>query len=218
MFGLVVVGSLTAIYAWLCGLVQTDVKSALIFATVFQVALMFVAIGLGWTTLATVHLCLHAAWRAWQFLLAPFLAGLTRQRPAPAAGLAAPQPMVVHRAMQRFWLDKLAADAARQADRCLFPGPAGSRRELHRPRCSASRGKASRCTPAGRWSSPTACQGWPWPLVRDAAATRKSPVAARSGRRGRDNCCSAPALPADCRKSARTAALPDDGGDGDVSW
>jgi len=71
MGGLAVLGVLTALYAWLCGLVQSDVKSALIFATVFQVALMFVEIGLGWTTLATVHLCLHAAWRAWQFLLAP---------------------------------------------------------------------------------------------------------------------------------------------------
>ena len=47
MFGLVVAGALTAIYAWLCGLVQTDVKSALIFATLFQVSLMFVSIGLG---------------------------------------------------------------------------------------------------------------------------------------------------------------------------
>ena len=71
MLGLVVAGLLTAIYAWLCGLVQTDVKSALIFGVVFQVALMFVAIGLGWTTLALVHLCLHAGWRIWQFLLAP---------------------------------------------------------------------------------------------------------------------------------------------------
>jgi NADH:ubiquinone oxidoreductase subunit 5 (subunit L)/multisubunit Na+/H+ antiporter MnhA subunit len=82
MIGLVVVGMLTRLYAWLCGLVQTDVKSALIFATVFQVALMFVAIGLGWTTLATAHLCLHAAWRAWQFLLAPSWLALTQRRPA----------------------------------------------------------------------------------------------------------------------------------------
>ncbi len=46
MAALVVVGAATALYAWLCGLVQSDVKSALIYATVFQVALMFVAIGL----------------------------------------------------------------------------------------------------------------------------------------------------------------------------
>src|SRR5574343_48140 len=78
MFGLVVAGALTALYAWLCGLVQTDVKSALIFGTLFQVSLMFVAIGLGWSTLALVHLCLHACWRAWQFLVAPSWLVLSR--------------------------------------------------------------------------------------------------------------------------------------------
>jgi formate hydrogenlyase subunit 3/multisubunit Na+/H+ antiporter MnhD subunit len=108
MFGLAVVGALTAIYAWLCGLVQTDVKSALIFATLFQVSLMFVAIGLGWTTLALVHLCLHAGWRVWQFLVAPSWLVLTRQRPAlPPAWLRHNQ-LLYTVAVQRFWLDKLS--------------------------------------------------------------------------------------------------------------
>lgn len=108
MLGLVVAGVLTAVYAWLCGLVQTDVKSALIFATVFQVALMFVAIGLSWTTLATVHLCLHAGWRAWQFLLAPSWLTLTRDRPAPPPAWLAKRQALYTMALQRFWLDKLA--------------------------------------------------------------------------------------------------------------
>ena len=88
MLGLVIAGTLTAIYAWLCGLVQTDVKSALIFGVVFQVALMFVAIGLGWTTLALVHLCLHAGWRIAQFLLAPSWLDMTRERPPAPAWLS----------------------------------------------------------------------------------------------------------------------------------
>jgi NADH:ubiquinone oxidoreductase subunit 5 (subunit L)/multisubunit Na+/H+ antiporter MnhA subunit len=108
MLGLVIVGILTAIYAAVCALVQTDVKSALIFVTVFQVALMFVAIGLGWTTLATVHLCLHAAWRAWQFLLAPSWLALARERPAPPAAWLAQRQFIYTAALQRFWLDKLA--------------------------------------------------------------------------------------------------------------
>ena len=108
MIGLVIVGVLTAIYAWLCGLVQTDVKSALIFGVVFQVALMFVAIGLGWTTLALLHLCLHAGWRIWQFLLAPSWLAITRERPpAPPAWLRNNQ-LLYTIALQRFWLDKLA--------------------------------------------------------------------------------------------------------------
>jgi NADH:ubiquinone oxidoreductase subunit 5 (subunit L)/multisubunit Na+/H+ antiporter MnhA subunit len=108
MLGLVAVGVLTAVYAWLCGLVQTDVKSALIFATVFQVALMFVEIGLGWTTLATVHLCLHAAWRCWQFLLAPSWLTLTRFRPAPPPAWLSRNQLLYTAAQQHFWLDRLA--------------------------------------------------------------------------------------------------------------
>jgi NADH:ubiquinone oxidoreductase subunit 5 (subunit L)/multisubunit Na+/H+ antiporter MnhA subunit len=108
MFGLVVAGVLTAIYAWLCGLVQTDVKSALIFATVFQVSLMFVSIGLGWTTLALIHLCLHAGWRVWQFLVAPSWLVITRQRPPPPPAWLRHNQLLYTIALQRFWLDKLS--------------------------------------------------------------------------------------------------------------
>jgi len=104
---LVVIGGLTALYAWLCGLVQSDVKSALVFATVFQVALMFVAIGLGWTALATWHLCLHAAWRTWQFLLAPSWLQVTRDRPAPPPRWLIRSQTLYIAALQRFWLDRL---------------------------------------------------------------------------------------------------------------
>lgn len=106
--GLIVMGGLTAIYAWLCGLVQTDVKSALIFGTVFQTALMFIEIGLGWTALATIHLCLHAAWRIWQFLLAPSWLAVTHSRPAPPPAWLARQQWLYTAALQRFWLDKLS--------------------------------------------------------------------------------------------------------------
>jgi NADH:ubiquinone oxidoreductase subunit 2 (subunit N) len=106
--GIIVVGVLTAIFAWLCGLVQTDVKSALIFATVLQVALMFVEIGLGWTTLVVVHLCLHAAWRGWQFLLAPSWLDLTIARPAPLPAWLARRQLLYTAALQRFWVEELA--------------------------------------------------------------------------------------------------------------
>jgi len=79
----------------------------LIFATVFQVGLMFVAIGLGWTTLATVHLCLHAAWRSWQFLLAPSWLQLTRGRPSPPPRWLLGRQALYTAAVQRLWLDKL---------------------------------------------------------------------------------------------------------------
>lgn len=108
LLGLVLIGALTALYAWLVGLVQTDLKSGLIFATVFQVSLMVVAIGLGWTTLATAHLCLHAAWRLWHFLRSPsWLQQVHGRPPAPPAWLAR-QQWLYTAALQRFWLDRLA--------------------------------------------------------------------------------------------------------------
>ena len=111
MVYLVVIGALTALYGWLSGMVQTDVKSALIFATTTQVGLMFLACGLGWFTLASVHLLLHAAWRAYQFLLAPSYMHLV----AKQAHKAYPPPAWIARhqglytaALQRFWIEPLA--------------------------------------------------------------------------------------------------------------
>ncbi len=115
MVGLVVAGLATALYAWLCGLVQTDIKSSLIFATLFQVALMFMACGLGWFTLAAWHLCLHAAWRAWQFLLAPSWLHLTLAPPKPAPHWLQRRQWLYTAALQRFWLDRLGE--------VLFAGP-----------------------------------------------------------------------------------------------
>ena len=107
MLALVLIGGVTATYCWLCGLVQTDVKSALVFATVFQVALMLIWIGLGWSSVALLHLCLHAAWRTWQFLLSPSWLVITRGRPAPPPPWLQRQQWLYTAAVQGFWLDKL---------------------------------------------------------------------------------------------------------------
>jgi NAD(P)H-quinone oxidoreductase subunit 5 len=48
-----------------------DVKTALAYASLTQVSLIFVEIGLGWTTLALWHICGHATVRTLQFLRAP---------------------------------------------------------------------------------------------------------------------------------------------------
>lgn len=45
---LALAGLATAVYGWLCGRVQSDVKSALVYATVMQVGLMVAACGFGW--------------------------------------------------------------------------------------------------------------------------------------------------------------------------
>lgn len=114
MTWLALLGALTALYGWLAGLVQTDVKSSLIFATTTQVGLMFLACGLGWFELAAWHMGLHAAWRAYQFLLAPSYMHLVAEKAqatcAPPSWLAR-NPWLYTAALQRFWLEHLAASA-----------------------------------------------------------------------------------------------------------
>lgn len=103
-----VLGLLTALYGWLSGLTQTDVKSTLMFATTAQVGLMFLAIGLGLFQLAAWHLALHALWRAWQFLASPAYMHLVDARPAPPVpAWLARQGRLYTAALQRFWLEPL---------------------------------------------------------------------------------------------------------------
>lgn len=64
-------GAATALWAALANRTQADVKTSLVLATLTQIGLMVLEIGLGLFDLAFAHLMLHAAWRAWQFLLAP---------------------------------------------------------------------------------------------------------------------------------------------------
>jgi NADH:ubiquinone oxidoreductase subunit 5 (subunit L)/multisubunit Na+/H+ antiporter MnhA subunit len=109
MIALAVVGALTALYGWLVGLVQTDVKSALIFATTSQVGLMFLACGLGWFEVAAWHMGLHTIWRAYQFLLAPSYMHLVNEKARPAPAWLASRQWLYTAALQRFWLDPLAA-------------------------------------------------------------------------------------------------------------
>jgi NADH:ubiquinone oxidoreductase subunit 5 (subunit L)/multisubunit Na+/H+ antiporter MnhA subunit len=108
MVYLAILGALTALYGWLGGLVQTDVKSSLIFATTTQVGLMFLICGLGGFDLAAVYLMLHALWRAWQFLLAPSYMHLATGKARPVPAWLASQQWLYTAALRRFWLDPLA--------------------------------------------------------------------------------------------------------------
>lgn len=111
MVYLAIIGAATAIYGWLAGLVQTDVKSALIFATTTQVGLMFLACGLGWFEFAAWHMGLHAAWRAYQFLMAPSYMHLVNQKAAPAPRWLAGRQWLYTAALQRFWLENITHSA-----------------------------------------------------------------------------------------------------------
>lgn len=67
----VVLGLLSALFAYLTGRVQTDIKSALAFASLTQVGIIIAEIGLGLRYLALLHLLGHACLRTLQFLRAP---------------------------------------------------------------------------------------------------------------------------------------------------
>jgi len=69
----VLLGLGTSAYAYLVGRVQTDIKSALAFASLTQVGFIIAEIGLGFRYLALVHLLGHACLRTLQFLRAPSL-------------------------------------------------------------------------------------------------------------------------------------------------
>ncbi len=103
-----VLGLLTALYGWLTGLVQTDVKSSLMFSTTAQVGLMFFWFGLGWAELAAWHLVLHALWRAYQFLHAPALMHRVSRAARPVPQWLSRHKLLYNAALNRFWLDPLA--------------------------------------------------------------------------------------------------------------
>src|SRR4029077_16712956 len=63
----------TAVFAYLCGSVQTDIKSALSFAALTQVGIIVAEIGLGFRYVALVHMLGHACLRTLQFVRAPTL-------------------------------------------------------------------------------------------------------------------------------------------------
>jgi len=70
---LVGLGLLTSAHAFSVGQVQTDIKSALTYASLTQVGLIVAEIGLGFRYLALVHILGHACWRTLQFVRAPTL-------------------------------------------------------------------------------------------------------------------------------------------------
>ena len=69
----IALGIVSAILAALAGRVQTDIKSALAFASLTQVSIIVVEIGCGFRYLALVHIIGHACMRSLQLLRAPTL-------------------------------------------------------------------------------------------------------------------------------------------------
>lgn len=69
----VVFGASTALFASFAERVQTDIKSALAFASLVQVGIIFAEIGLGFRYVALIHILGHGCLRTLQFVRAPTL-------------------------------------------------------------------------------------------------------------------------------------------------
>ena len=63
-----VVGAITALFAAIIGLLQTDIKKVLAYSTVSQLGLMFLALGVGAYSSAVFHVTTHAFFKALLFL------------------------------------------------------------------------------------------------------------------------------------------------------
>lgn len=105
---LVVVGLFTALYSFIVGLTQTDIKSSISFATSGQLGLMFLACGLGFWEFASWHLCAHAIVRGYQVLTAPSLLHYVHGNPMKPVGRDFSKLRWLYIAsLQRFWLDPI---------------------------------------------------------------------------------------------------------------
>ena len=65
------IGLITAIHGTIVGRASADAKTSLAYATLTQVGMVFIEIGLGWNWLAVAHILGNATLRTMQFLRAP---------------------------------------------------------------------------------------------------------------------------------------------------
>jgi NAD(P)H-quinone oxidoreductase subunit 5 len=113
-------GLVTALYAYLAGSVQTDIKSALSFASLAQVGLIVAEVGVGWRYVPLVHLLGHACLRTMQFIRAPTLLhdyhtledAIGEHLPRAGGPLRRVLPARARRWLYRYCLERGYVDAA----------------------------------------------------------------------------------------------------------
>lgn len=109
----VVVGALTAVLATLVHRVSSDAKTALAYAAMAQLGVIFVEIGLGWSRVATAHIVGHAVVRTLQFLRAPSMLHDYHRMHAAAGGQLQQTGLHLERVLPQSvstWLYRLALE------------------------------------------------------------------------------------------------------------
>jgi NADH-quinone oxidoreductase subunit L len=115
----VTLGLITAVLASLVASVQTDIKSALSYASLAQVGIIVAEIGFGLRYIALIHLLGHACLRTLQFVRAPMLLqdlrglenALGERVPRPATWWGGFVPASVRSWLYRFSLERCYFDA-----------------------------------------------------------------------------------------------------------
>lgn len=109
----VLIGVATAIHGTIVGRASPDAKTSLAYASLTQVGVMFVEIGMGWTFVALVHILGHAMVRTMQFLRAPSMLHDDHQMHSAIGGETASAEMQVEDLLPeavRLWLYRWAFD------------------------------------------------------------------------------------------------------------
>lgn len=82
----ILIGVLTAIHGTIVGRAAADAKTSLAYASLTQVGVIFVEIGIGWTSVAVLHTLGHATVRTLQFLRSPSMLHDYHQMHSAAGG------------------------------------------------------------------------------------------------------------------------------------
>lgn len=100
---IVAVGAMSALTGSMAGRAQVDAKSSLAYASVTQVGVIFVWIGLGWYALALLHVVGHASLRTLELLRTPSLLA-DRQRLESELGATVPETGAHYETLIPAWL------------------------------------------------------------------------------------------------------------------
>jgi NADH-quinone oxidoreductase subunit L len=110
----ILIGAATAIHGTIVGRASADAKTSLAYATLTQVGIVFIEIGLGWKWLAVLHILGNATVRTMQYLRAPSMlhdyhqmhSAIGRQPEATGKQFEQLLPEKVHLWLYRWALDR----------------------------------------------------------------------------------------------------------------
>lgn len=111
----ILIGLATAIQGAIVGRASTDAKTSLAYASLTQVGVMFVEVGIGWTTVAVIHVLGHATVRTMQFLRAPSMLHDDHQMHSAIGGETSPAGTQFEDLLPekiRLWIYRWAFDRA----------------------------------------------------------------------------------------------------------